>query len=156
MTTPTALPPSAASGRWACGSGGKVWTLAAWCEMRTDFRTFRLDRMRAITDTGETFKPERGKMLSDYYRTMETREDAAADEAVSVRRDGLPPDQSARRKLAIQEKSQIKCCAPRNWPRINTATCDVEIRWVMDCAIRAASAKSASESVTSVWPVAIA
>ncbi len=53
---------------------GKVWTLAAWCEMRTDFRTFRLDRMKTITDTGETFKPERGKTLTDYYRTMEARE----------------------------------------------------------------------------------
>ena len=53
---------------------GKVWTLAAWCEMRTDFRTFRLDRMKSIDATGETFKPERGKMLSDYYRTMEARE----------------------------------------------------------------------------------
>jgi len=25
---------------------GKVWTLAAWCELREDFRSFRLDRMR--------------------------------------------------------------------------------------------------------------
>lgn len=53
---------------------GKVWTLAAWCEMRTDFRTFRLDRMKSINNTGDTFKPERGKMLSDYYRNMESRQ----------------------------------------------------------------------------------
>ncbi len=25
---------------------GKVWTLAAWCELRGDFRSFRLDRIR--------------------------------------------------------------------------------------------------------------
>jgi len=25
---------------------GKAWTLAAWCEMRNDFRSFRLDRIR--------------------------------------------------------------------------------------------------------------
>src|SRR5437867_3440869 len=24
---------------------GKTWTLAAWCEMRVDFRNFRLDRV---------------------------------------------------------------------------------------------------------------
>ena len=54
---------------------GKVWTLAAWCEMRTDFRTFRLDRMKTIVDTGEIFKPERGKSLSDYYRLIERHSD---------------------------------------------------------------------------------
>lgn len=52
---------------------GKVWTLAAWCEMRVDFRTFRLDRINTVSQTGETFKPERGKMLADYYRRMENR-----------------------------------------------------------------------------------
>ena len=25
---------------------GRVWTLVAWCELRDDFRHFRLDRMR--------------------------------------------------------------------------------------------------------------
>lgn len=52
---------------------GKVWTLAAWCEMREDFRTFRLDRIKSIDKTGEIFKPERGKTLTDYYRRMENR-----------------------------------------------------------------------------------
>ena len=50
---------------------GKVWTLAAWCEMRNDFRTFRIDRMVRVAPTGETFRPERGRMLSDYYRRVE-------------------------------------------------------------------------------------
>ena len=50
---------------------GKVWTLVAWCELRDDFRMFRLDRVDAMTDTGEAFRPERGKTLADFYRTME-------------------------------------------------------------------------------------
>jgi predicted DNA-binding transcriptional regulator YafY len=50
---------------------GKVWTLVAWCELRDDFRMFRLDRIDAMTDTGETFRPERGKTLTDFYRSME-------------------------------------------------------------------------------------
>ena len=50
---------------------GKVWTLVAWCELRTDFRMFRLDRIDTMTDTGEIFRPERGKTLTDFYRTME-------------------------------------------------------------------------------------
>jgi predicted DNA-binding transcriptional regulator YafY len=28
---------------------GRVWTLAAWCELRTDFRSFRLDRIEEST-----------------------------------------------------------------------------------------------------------
>jgi predicted DNA-binding transcriptional regulator YafY len=45
-----------------------VWTLAAWCETRNDFRTFRIDRMEAFTDTGATFTPKRGQRLEDYFK----------------------------------------------------------------------------------------
>lgn len=50
---------------------GKVWTLVAWCELREDFRMFRLDRIDALADTGEQFRQERGKTLADFYRAME-------------------------------------------------------------------------------------
>ncbi|WP_150522924.1 helix-turn-helix transcriptional regulator [Roseibium sediminis] len=50
---------------------GKVWTLVAWCELRDDFRMFRLDRVGAVLDTGETFQHEPGKTLKDFYRRME-------------------------------------------------------------------------------------
>jgi predicted DNA-binding transcriptional regulator YafY len=43
---------------------GRVWTLAAWCEARNDFRSFRVDRIRAITPTGETFPDEQGRNLT--------------------------------------------------------------------------------------------
>ena len=50
---------------------GRVWTLAAWCEARQDFRSFRVDRIRAITPTGETFPDEPGRDLTAYRaRTM--------------------------------------------------------------------------------------
>ena len=50
---------------------GKVWTLVAWCEMRNDFRAFRIDRIATVNPADRTFKPERGKTLTDFYRTME-------------------------------------------------------------------------------------
>jgi len=53
---------------------GKVWTLVAWCELRDDFRTFRIDRIAVMKDTGRSFKPERGKQLADFYRRMELYE----------------------------------------------------------------------------------
>lgn len=51
---------------------GASWTLVGWCELRNDFRMFRLDRMAALEDGG-AFKPERGKRLQDFYRMMENR-----------------------------------------------------------------------------------
>jgi len=50
---------------------GKVWTLVAWCELRQDFRMFRLDRMQALEAAGRSFKPEPGRRLVDFYRRIE-------------------------------------------------------------------------------------
>lgn len=52
---------------------GKVWTLVAWCELRHDFRMFRLDRMSDVAETGDDFRPEAGKTLKDFYRAMEQK-----------------------------------------------------------------------------------
>ncbi len=44
---------------------GRTWTVAAWCELREDFRNFRLDRIAAI-ELGEIYEPESGQSLHDY------------------------------------------------------------------------------------------
>ncbi|SPH16667.1 hypothetical protein DEA8626_00178 [Defluviimonas aquaemixtae] len=46
---------------------GKVWTLIAWCELRTDFRMFRIDRIEAVEDAGP-FRPERDKSLTAFFQ----------------------------------------------------------------------------------------
>ena len=54
-----------------CFYWGKVWTLAAWCEVRDGFRSFRLDRIASvlpIEGKDGQFKDEPGKRLSDYLR----------------------------------------------------------------------------------------
>lgn len=50
---------------------GGTWTLVAWCQLRRDFRVFRIDRMANMTLTQETYKPEPGKTLRDFYRQQE-------------------------------------------------------------------------------------
>lgn len=45
---------------------GKVWTLIAWCELRDDFRMFRVDRIAAAEAAGP-FTPEPGRTLADFY-----------------------------------------------------------------------------------------
>jgi len=47
-----------------------VWTLAAWCETRNDFRSFRIDRMDGFSDTGLTFTPKRGQRLEDFLKSV--------------------------------------------------------------------------------------
>ncbi len=53
---------------------GKVWTLVAWCELRADFRMFRVDRITGMTADG-TFRDERGKRLADFYACEVPRRD---------------------------------------------------------------------------------
>jgi predicted DNA-binding transcriptional regulator YafY len=50
---------------------GPVWTLTAWCELRQDFRTFRLDRVSECEILAEQFRPEPGRTLNDYLRGMD-------------------------------------------------------------------------------------
>jgi predicted DNA-binding transcriptional regulator YafY len=45
---------------------GGVWTLAAWCELRDDFRTFRIDRADGLAVSDERFQHEPGRRLDDY------------------------------------------------------------------------------------------
>jgi predicted DNA-binding transcriptional regulator YafY len=52
---------------------GRVWTLVAWCELRCDFRMFRLDRIGAMTP-GDRFPVEKDKTLAAFYRRMEAED----------------------------------------------------------------------------------
>lgn len=48
---------------WAFTEG---WLFAGWCELRHDFRAFRLDRISAIRETGEHFADDPDKSLPTY------------------------------------------------------------------------------------------
>lgn len=50
---------------------GKVWTLTSWCELRQDFRVFRIDRINECTLTDVKFKNEQGKTYQDYLRGIQ-------------------------------------------------------------------------------------
>ena len=49
---------------------GQRWTLAAWCETRGDFRSFRLDRASGVS-VGARFPDEAGKRLDDFLRAVQ-------------------------------------------------------------------------------------
>ena len=55
---------------------GKVWTLAAWCESRHAFRSFRIDRIVALdVQADAAFRDEPGKTLADFLRQAGARMD---------------------------------------------------------------------------------
>jgi predicted DNA-binding transcriptional regulator YafY len=45
-----------------------VWTLASWCELREDFRSFRMDRMEDVVVLERTFVQKKGQRLEDYLK----------------------------------------------------------------------------------------
>ena len=47
---------------------GKLWTAICWCELRNDFRMFRVDRIISLEDAG-AFRPEKGQTMRDFYET---------------------------------------------------------------------------------------
>ncbi|MGI9319753.1 MAG: helix-turn-helix transcriptional regulator [bacterium] len=47
---------------------GPIWVLVAWCELRKDFRSFRLDRISSLSVLKQTFFPEQGKSIRDYLK----------------------------------------------------------------------------------------
>lgn len=49
---------------------GKVWTLVAWCELRDEFRHFRLDRMENVQVLDENYTLISGQTLQDYLATV--------------------------------------------------------------------------------------
>ena len=61
-----------------CFFWGRVWTLAAWCESRKDFRNFRVDRIEALELLPDTFRDEPDKSLAQFLRQ------AAASSRISL------------------------------------------------------------------------
>jgi predicted DNA-binding transcriptional regulator YafY len=59
---------------WPLGAffWGASWTALAWCELREDFRSFRLERMTGLESLAERYPDSPGRRLTDYFRLMET------------------------------------------------------------------------------------
>ncbi len=53
---------------------GRVWTLVAWCELRNDFRMFRLDRIAEMEALEDRFERRADRTLKACIAAMEERE----------------------------------------------------------------------------------
>jgi len=71
---------------------GKVWTLVAWCELRTAFRSFRLDRIEAAAAIARRFVDEPGRRLEDFLAQVHGENDGTCARAdVRARPQQKPP-----------------------------------------------------------------
>ncbi|WP_394699194.1 helix-turn-helix transcriptional regulator [uncultured Cohaesibacter sp.] len=49
---------------------GRVWTLVAWCELREDFRSFRVDHIEVLDVEESPYPMEKGRELRDFVARM--------------------------------------------------------------------------------------
>lgn len=63
---------------------GATWSLTAWCELRDDFRSFRLDRIDDAAQHEGRFIDEPGKTLEDFFRRTDHDHHSAAPAAQPV------------------------------------------------------------------------
>ena len=54
---------------------GAVWTLAAWCELRNDYRNFRIDRIQKLTELGRRFEETQEISLERMFEMYRSRPD---------------------------------------------------------------------------------
>ena len=61
---------------------GKVWTLVAWCQLRSDYRTFRLDRINSLDVMSDIFETHEVKSLQHFLALMKEKhqEECTTDE----------------------------------------------------------------------------
>ena len=53
---------------------GTTWALASWCEWRQDFRNFRLDRIRRLALTDQTYEETPGRTIADFIERVNRAE----------------------------------------------------------------------------------
>lgn len=54
---------------------GTKWTLGSWCELRNEFRTFRLDRIRSLKLLRSQFPDAAGRRFADYIAHASGRQE---------------------------------------------------------------------------------
>src|SRR5262245_29822997 len=87
---------------------GRKWTLAAWCELRADYRSFRPDRMRELSLLDRGFDPEQdGISLAGFV----AKGDPADWESWEWRREAPgPPDADGEVRVAGAESPTSERC----------------------------------------------
>ena len=96
---------------------GPVWLLAGWCELRQDFRSFRLDRMSELAVLDERFRPERGKTIQDFLKQgRPVRHPLAARRLSSQHPGGAPGSAAGRPRCRTRRSGSRSRCGSAGGP----------------------------------------
>jgi predicted DNA-binding transcriptional regulator YafY len=82
------------------------WSLGAWCELRQDFRNFRLDRITELELTQGSFAPEPGRTLEDFFAVKRAQgiAGAHAKSAAQAQNEVVGVDAGRRARWARRER----------------------------------------------------
>lgn len=68
---------------------GMAWHLIGWCRLRKEYRDFRSDRIRDLTETGQSFEGHAHISLQEYFKTMSQSRAGLIPVVVIFRKEGL-------------------------------------------------------------------
>ena len=85
---------------------GRVWTLVGWCELRSDFRSFRVDRITAVVVLERRCTDEPGKRLDDFLARVQAEDPWRDSGAANERADRRAAKQVTRAPGASTAKSK--------------------------------------------------
>lgn len=69
---------------------GDRWSLLVWCELRGEFRNFRLDRIRHFDELEETYEDVPGRTLEDFLERVQKEPRVRAGQGKHPRRPATP------------------------------------------------------------------
>ncbi|KXI29366.1 helix-turn-helix transcriptional regulator [Paraglaciecola hydrolytica] len=67
---------------------GRVWTLVAWCQLRQDYRVFRIDRIQQLSQQEVKFQTSKTLSLPHYIAMQESKDEGYADSTAQCKSSG--------------------------------------------------------------------
>jgi len=66
-----------------------AWHLIGWCRLRKEYRDFRSDRIRDLTETGQSFEGQSHITMQEYFQRMRDAHGGMVSAVVTFRKEGL-------------------------------------------------------------------
>jgi len=66
-----------------------AWHLIGWCRLRKEYRDFRSDRIRDLTETGQSFEGQAHITMQEYFQRMRETNGGMISVVVTFRKEGL-------------------------------------------------------------------
>ncbi|MDI6402577.1 YafY family protein [Balneolaceae bacterium ANBcel3] len=86
---------------------GESWYLAAWCRLRRDYRIFKIERIKAYSDTNVTFPSENGHSLAEFYEVAKPDNKSFVTIKAFISSRIVPHIESSKRYYGWQSEKEV-------------------------------------------------